>query len=226
MNDLIDLLQRQQLIWHGNEQVSDVERVSTGIEQFDEYLNGGLPKHGVIDIQASQGIGEVRVLLPYLKQQTGLTVFINPPGCVSGHGLFHLGFDTALILVINPKNELDALWSAEQCLKSGACSSVLLWQDRFAIHQIKRLQLAAEQGGALQFVMRSEASSHLSLPVSLCLQLAAHREGLEVVINKQKGSWSKARFVVTLKSYWPELYQPAKEDKVISLLEHRQQVSI
>ncbi|TMP38793.1 recombinase RecA [Pseudoalteromonas citrea] len=225
MSDLIDLLQRQQLVWHGNEQLSNVERVSTGIKTFDKYLQGGLPKHGVIDIQAPHGIGEIRVLLPYLKQQERLTVFINPPGYVNGHGLFHLGFDTTRLLVVHPDNDIDALWSAEQCLKSGACSSVILWQDRLAIHQIKRLQLAAEQGGALQFIMRNNTSSHLSLPVSLCLKFAAHNKGLEVSINKQKGGWSKSRFVLMLESYWPELYQPPKADKVISLSEHRKWVS-
>ncbi|MBE0368370.1 translesion DNA synthesis-associated protein ImuA [Pseudoalteromonas aurantia] len=224
MNDLIDLLQRQQLVWHGDEQIGNIERVSSGNDELDEALQGGLPKYGVVDIQAQQGIGELRLLLPYLVQQRKLTIFINPPGYINGHGLFHLGFETALLLSLSVDNEIDALWAAEQCLKSAECSSVLLWQNRLAIHHIKRLQLAAERGQASLFLMRSAEGVNLSLPVSLCLKLQAHERGLAITIKKQKGRWDKTHFILDISSYWPALYRPTIERKVVSLAQHRRRL--
>ena len=60
-----------------------------------------------------------------------------------------------------------------ECLKSGCCQSVLMWHKVMEIHHIRRLQLAAEKGGALQIILRPRQSNSIALPVSLGLKLAA-----------------------------------------------------
>lgn len=209
MSDLIDLLQRKQLIWHGRECQTASEKVSSGYKLFDEKLAGGFPKKGVISIEAPVGIGELRFLSSRIllgmegAKDSRLLVLINPPGLICAEFFHHQGFDLSNILVIYPRQKNEALWAAEQCLKSGACRAVLLWQNAFEIHQIKRLHMASEEGNCLQFLMRSMSKKTSSLPVSLSMQLAPHAQGLEVFINKRKGGWELPRFTLDMSSYWP-----------------------
>ncbi|MBD1581435.1 translesion DNA synthesis-associated protein ImuA [Pseudoalteromonas sp. S16_S37] len=205
MSEIIDLLQHRQWLWQGCEQTQSFERVSTGINLLDEQLHGGLPQQGVVEIQSPSGIGELQLWLPYLQAKKDLTVFINPPAHVNAHQLYHLGFDNKQLLLIQPTSAKEALWASEQCLKSHACSSVLLWHNTLAISQAKRLQLASEQGGASLFLFRSINEQHFSLPVALCLELSAHKQGMAVKIKKQKGGWPKSTFVLNLADYWPQL---------------------
>lgn len=215
MSDLIDLLQRRQLIWHGRDCQPAPEVLSSGYALFDEKLAGGFPKTGVVSINTPLGIGELRFLSSSLLAETSasshssnrsrLLVFIHPPGVLSAEFFHHQGFDLNNILVIYPRHKNEALWAAEQCLKSGACRAVLLWQDAFATHQIKRLQIASDEGSCLQFLMRSKAKKSVSLPVSLSMQLAPHAQGLEVSINKRKGGWELPQFTLDMSPFWPAL---------------------
>jgi len=211
MHDLIDLLERKDLVWHGRDKRTAVNSAGfsskSGYSTLDEKLEGGFPKYGVISLNTVHGIGELRLFIPTMLLKNRLHVFINPPGYLSAEFLHHQGFDLNLILVINTKKKNDALWSAEQCLKSGACSTVLLWQNHVEVHQVKRLQLASKTGACLQVLLRSTQQSKFSLPVTLGMALAPHCLGIETVITKRKGSWPVQAFTVDMTSYWPSLTQ-------------------
>ncbi|PMH79722.1 translesion DNA synthesis-associated protein ImuA, partial [Vibrio cyclitrophicus] len=160
MHELIKNLQDRQLIWKGLQSTTLGSTTSTGYPQLDKQLDGGFPTHGVIEVESQQGIGELRLLTPYLAQQNSqkLAIFINPPGKIGAEFFSSQRIQLENILVIEPQRDLDALWAAEQCLKSGACHSVLLWGTNLEIHQTKRLQAASETGKCLQFHFK--ATSH------------------------------------------------------------------
>ena len=69
MSALLQQLARRQLLWHGNSQQAAYQAVSSGYPLLDQQLAGGFPSTGLIDIQTDTGIGELRLLLPYLQQQ-------------------------------------------------------------------------------------------------------------------------------------------------------------
>jgi len=211
MHNLIDLLEQKHLVWRGRDKktVADLAGFSSksGYATLDEKLEGGLPQCGVVSLSSTCGIGELRLLIPTMLSKKRLHVFINPPGYLSAEFLHHQGFDLNLIFVINTKQKNDALWSAEQCLKSGACSTVLLWQNHIEVHQVKRLQLASENGACLQFLLRSTQRSNFSLPVTLSMELAPHHLGIETTITKRKGGWPLQAFTVDMSAYWPSLTQ-------------------
>jgi cell division inhibitor SulA len=213
MHDLIDLLERKHLVWHGRDQkaVAGLAGFSSksGYASLDEKLEGGLPKSGVVSFNSPFGIGELRLLVPTMLSKEHLHVFINPPGNLNAEFLHHQGFDLNLIFIIHTKQKNDALWSAEQCLKSGACSTVLLWQNHVEVHQVKRLQLASETGTCLQFLLRSTQKNSFSLPVTLNAELAPHRLGIETTITKRKGGWPIQAFTIDMSAYWPSLTQRA-----------------
>ncbi|MEZ8546673.1 translesion DNA synthesis-associated protein ImuA [Vibrio cyclitrophicus] len=207
MHELIKNLQDRQLIWKGLQSATLGSTTSTGYPQLDKQLDGGFPTHGVIEVESQQGIGELRLLTPYLAQQNSqkLAIFINPPGKIGAEFFSNQRIQLENILVIEPQRDLDALWAAEQCLKSGACHSVLLWGTNLEIHQTKRLQAASETGKCLQFHFKATSHNQLSLPVSLSMKLSSHAQGLKVEITKRKGSWSYGSFILDMTHNWPLL---------------------
>ncbi|MFA0226091.1 translesion DNA synthesis-associated protein ImuA [Vibrio splendidus] len=207
MHELIKNLQDRQLIWTGLQSTTQGSTTSTGYSQLDKQLDGGFPTHGVIEVESQQGIGELRLLTPYLAQQKSqkLAIFINPPGKICAEFFNGQNIPLENILVIQPQRDLDALWAAEQCLKSGACHSVLLWGADLEIHQTKRLQAASETGKCLQFHFKATSHNQLSLPVSLSMKLSSHAQGLKVEVTKRKGSWSYGSFILDMSQNWPLL---------------------
>ncbi|PMG14410.1 recombinase RecA [Vibrio splendidus] len=207
MHELIKNLQDRQLIWTGLQSTTQGSTTSTGYSQLDKQLDGGFPTHGVIEVESQQGIGELRLLTPYLDQQNSqkLAIFINPPGKICAEFFSSQGIELENILIIQPQRDLDALWAAEQCLKSGACHSVLLWGVDLEIHQTKRLQAASETGKCLQFHFKATSHNQLSLPVSLSMKLSSHAQGLKVEVTKRKGSWSYGSFILDMSQNWPLL---------------------
>ncbi len=188
------------MIWQGSHTHVEQDFQPTGFALLDEKLQGGFPKHGVIELQSPSGIGELRLLTPHLRRSLakGLVVFIHPPGYVCPDHLYAEGIDPDQVLLVYPKSAQEALWTAEQCLKSGACSSVMLWHGELEIHQARRLQVASETGDCLQFIFKQTHASQddnnvISLPVSLSLKLTAHPVGLNITITKRKGDGLTAR---------------------------------
>ncbi|WP_286232675.1 translesion DNA synthesis-associated protein ImuA [Thalassotalea sediminis] len=208
MNELIELLQHQHLVWQGSIKTPAQKKQSTGFEELDQHLDGGFLQ-GVTEIRSMEGIGELRLLLPTLKyaiEEQRLVVFIAPRGLISPQMLVTQGFDLQNFLLVYPDKHQDALWTAEQCLRSGVCHSVVMWFDKsLAMHQIKRLQIASEAGNSHQFILRTNKQESLSLPVELSLSLKPHPQGLIACINKRKGGWPSDKFIINMEKYWPML---------------------
>lgn len=223
MSALLEQLTRRQLLWHGDSQQLAYQAVASGYPELDQQLAGGLPATGLIDIQTDAGIGELRLLLPYLQQQQQhsqrLLVFIAPPAELSADMLAGAGLDLSQLLIITPtkqpataprnnqkqnNQQQEALWAAEQCLQSGCCATVLVWPAAMSLAQARRLQLAAEQGAASMVLFRRPCQS-LSLPVNLSFSLQPDQQGLQLTVLKRKGSWPAAPFLVDMQRRWPAL---------------------
>ncbi|MEP4892429.1 MAG: translesion DNA synthesis-associated protein ImuA [Aliiglaciecola sp.] len=219
MNTLLEQLKNKRLVWQGNQQEHCLTSDSTGYVELDEALQGGFPQSGMIDIHTPIGIGELRLLLPALRfrqQHKRLLVFIAAPMQINGEMLAEFGISLEQVLIVQPNSAEHALWSAEQCLKSGCCHSVLMWHQQLEIAQTKRLQLAAEQGDALHFVLRQSRQLSVSLPVSLAMKLSAHEQGVAVQITKRKGGWPAQPFNINMANTWPELALSQRTCNVVS----------
>jgi cell division inhibitor SulA/protein ImuA len=95
-------------------------------------------------------------------------------------------------LVVTPETAPDGLWAAEQALRSGACGAVLAWLDgpaaRPDYRALRRLQLAAEAGGALAFLHRPAAVATTPSPAPLRLALGLQEAHLCVRLLKRRGA--------------------------------------
>lgn len=217
MHSVIELLQNNHLIWQGIDQKSNIDTISTGYTGLDKQLGGGFPVHGVIEISSECGIGELRLLTHYIKNnKQRLSLFINPPGNLCSEFLAQQGMDLSQIVLLFPKTEQEALWAAEQGLKSGSCASVLLWHPSLEVHQARRLQVASETGHCLHFFFRTEQSYRINLPISLSMRLHPYSKGVKVTLNKRKGGWLHSTFCIDLTNEWPYLFNNEEQQEKLA----------
>jgi cell division inhibitor SulA len=143
--------------------------IPTGFAGLDaEIPGGGWPVGALTEVLCDTcGAGEASLLLPALRYLTraadwrgrGL-LLIDPPHLPYAPALAEAGIDLDLLAVVRPKTEEDALWAAEQALRSGAAGAVLVWarpvrgtDSAQRYQRLRRLQIAAAAGGGLGIVL-------------------------------------------------------------------------
>lgn len=152
------LLLQDRRIWRGRGDAS-LPAVSTGHATLDAALPaGGWPLGALTEVLVPcDGMGELSLVLPLLVRLTAEpreVVAIAAPYLVYPPALAAAGVDCRHMHRIQTRSEQDALWAAEQCLRSGAVAAVLCWPGKADDTALRRLQLAAEAGNAVGFIFR------------------------------------------------------------------------
>ncbi|WP_188035799.1 translesion DNA synthesis-associated protein ImuA [Pseudomonas sp. EZ-C24] len=174
MGAVVDLdgLLDQRRIWRGRQtQARPLGLQPTGHAQLDERLpDGGWPAAALSELLlASPGCGELQLLWPSLARLTaesGRVVLIAPPFIPFAPAWQAAGVDLRWLTQVEAA-PTDALWAAEQCLRSGSCAAVLCWPERADDRALRRLQVAAETGQALAFACRLQHAAHNPSPAAL-----------------------------------------------------------
>ena len=182
-------------VWRGGELEHVVHSVvATGHARLDAELPGGGWPMGTLSevLHDGAGIGEVSFLCAALaraSQGGRLLAWVNAPYLPYAPALAQAGILLDRCLVIRPVTREDALWAAEQALKSGACAAVMLWMERFAEEYawLRRLQMAAETGRTMAVLFRSTAAERHSTPSHLRIVLSRDRGVLKARIPKRRG---------------------------------------
>lgn len=175
----------------------------TGHRALDAELPGGGWPCGALTelLHERPGIGELTLLAPALTRlsaQASRIALVNPPYRACASGWHQLGVSLEHVLLIEAPSRGDARWCAEQALRSTACGAVLLWPDAIDERELRRLQLAAEAGGALAILFRPVGAARQSSPAALRLQLAPSprpqplEAGLRIDILKSRGGRPRA----------------------------------
>ena len=194
MNGVAELL-RHPALWRGGD-AGAPETVPTGFRALDARLpGGGWPLATLIELLLpAAGVGEIRLLLPALKSLAMVedaaprwVAWLAPPHLPYAPALADAGLDPARMLVVRPRAGSDRLWAMEQALRSGACAAVLCWAGTADGTALRRLKLAAEEGGTPAFLLRPVAHRGDGSPATLRLALAAREFGLDVEILKSRG---------------------------------------
>jgi hypothetical protein len=99
------------------------------------------------------------------------------------------GVELSRLLIVASARQAhhDALWATEQALRSGALGFVLAWMPRIEAAPLKRVQRAAECGGACAFVFRSAHCAGQASPAALRLLVSGSGEGACVACLKRRG---------------------------------------
>ena len=178
-------------IWRASQLAHATTRcIDTGHPALSRELVGnGWPTGTLIDLLVSQpGIGEMRLLAPALaKVAHKSVVLIQPPQTPQAIALSSLGIGPSQLVWIKSKVSADALWAAEQTLRSGVCGAVLLWLSQVRQESLRRLHLAAQSGEALFYVLRPLSAAQDASPAPLRLSLRPAAGGINVEFVKRRG---------------------------------------
>lgn len=199
-NALENLLLSEPGIWRGFRSESKAWPViATGFPELDAVLpGGGWPLGALLEVGARcLGLGELHLLLPAmasLSQAGRWVVWVAPPHQVYAPALLQAGIELHRVLVVEPQLAGDIPWSLEKLLRSGYCGMALAWVRRLADHQTRRLQLAAEESGALAvlFPQKASGASHAALRI----EVKPAEEGLALDILKARGSLRRESVIV------------------------------
>jgi hypothetical protein len=172
----------------------------SGFTALDRELpGGGWPRGALTEILVDgHGFGELSLLLPALRSLRAggdwvlaiappdANLALHAPACAAA------GIDFEHLAVVSPAGSRDALWAAEQALQSGAPQAVLCWSAAADSRAVRRLQVAAGQGGAAAFLFRPLSRAREPSAAALRLALAAgpvspQGGALSVTILKRRG---------------------------------------
>lgn len=203
---------RNPAIWRAQQAHQATPGVSTGWRALDAVLpDSGWPAAALTELLASvSGAGELSLLLPTLRaiSASGKGIaLLGAPYLPQARAWESAGIALERLLIIDAEGN-DLLWAAEQVLRSGECSAVLLWSAAIGsrapnYRALQRLQLAASTGNALCFLYRPVAAETSPSPAPLRLRLAAQAGDLHLQVVKCRGAARvKAVRVKTFPKHW------------------------
>lgn len=172
-----------------------IDAVSSGFPALDAELPGAGWPSGMLTelIGRESGIGELRLLVPLLRQLTRerrFVVLLAPPLQPYAPALASHGIQLDYLLVVQAPNAADRLWAVEQTLKSAAFGALLAWlpQERTRPEHLRRMQSAAQPAGGPVFLFRPLAAQFDASPAPLRLLLLPRPDQrLSVQILKRRG---------------------------------------
>ena len=182
----LDSLLASRRVWRGGQPAERApSRQPTGHPALDAALpGGGWPEHALTELLLSaDGVGELRLLWPTLarlSQGDGMVALIAPPYLPFAPAWADAGVHLQRLQVVRAEGR-DALWAAEQCLRSAACSAVLCWPQGADDRALRRLQVAAETGQCLGFAMRPLRAAANPSPAALRIAMEAGTQQLRVL---------------------------------------------
>jgi protein ImuA len=179
---------------------SRTQCIDTGHPALTHQLpGGGWPVGTLVDLLVQQpGIGEMRLVAPALaKVAARKVVLLQPPHAPQALSLAALGVPPESVLWLRSERTADALWAAEQVLKSGSCGALLFWpgqtssssarQQPVRAESLRRLHLAAQQGETLFFNFRPLTAEQDASPAPLRLSVRPAPGGINVGVVKRTG---------------------------------------
>jgi hypothetical protein len=172
---LASLLQDRQ-VWQGRAVAQPGGAEPSGWAVLDAALpTGGWPVAALSEILLpTDGVGELRLVLPTLARLTAqgrAVMVIAPPYLPYAPAWEAAGVAMRQVDIVHTGSARDALWAAEQCLRSGSCAAVLCWPLQADDRALRRLQVAADSGRALGFAFRDRRHAVQASPAALRLEL-------------------------------------------------------
>ena len=129
-------------------------------EAIDAALpGGGLARaalHEVVAEEAGAAAGFAAMLLGRAAGDGGTVLWIGPAPDAWPPGLARYGLSPASLVMVRAPRPADGLWAMEEALRCTAVAGALLMLTDIDLTAARRLQLAAETGGALGLLLRPD----------------------------------------------------------------------
>ena len=184
-------------IWQGSTSPQRNHGLPTGYPALDKALHqGGWPVGAITELLCDHsGIGELQLLLPtlaqYARQKRNL-IFVSPPYIPYAPALQDAGISPAQIVIVQTRSTIEQLWAVGQLLQSGAAGAVLTWLTHGPVnhHQLRKLQLAAQESHSLAVLFRPGITAAEASPAALRITVSPGQRGYQLHIIKQRGGWA------------------------------------
>lgn len=185
-----------QSVWRASQIPQSIQpALSSGFPKLNAELPGSGWPVGMLTelIGRESGIGELRLLVPLLRQLTRerkVVILLAPPHIPYAPALASHGIDLENLIIIQAPNAADRLWAVEQTLKSASFGALLAWlpQEKTKPEHLRRLQLAALSARGPVFLFRQLPAQFESSPAPLRLLLLPRPdEKLSVQLLKRRG---------------------------------------
>lgn len=185
----------QRRVWKGPSVIPPAGAQPTGHAPLDALLpGGGWPEAALSEIlHAHTGCGELSLLWPTLARLSAAgerVLLVAPPHVPYPRAWLAAGVDLRQLVWIEAEGR-DALWAAEQGLRSGCCGAVLCWPQQADDRALRRLQVAAESGQTLAFAFRPLREARNPSPAAL--RLAVETQPAQLRVLKCRGGLAPAR---------------------------------
>ena len=212
-----DILQRQ-AVWRGGALAEQAAPAApTGYAGLDaEFPGGGWPAGGLVEVLCrAEGIGELQIVLPALAALTAAghrVAWLAPPYLPYAPALRAAGVCLEHLTVVRAPGRRDALWAAEQALRSRAFHALLLWLPRASYAELRRLAVAARGSPGFVLAFRPPEAACESSPAVLRLALqpdsetgaAGFPDPLSVRILKRRGAPVETPFPIPIERPFTE----------------------
>ncbi len=195
MSAALESLLQEHAVWRGGAVSCAAPALPTGYASLDRELpGGGWPAGALTEILGErEGIGELQLLMPALAALSWAgkrVVWLAPPHLPYAPALAAAGIDLAHLAVVRAPGRRDALWAAEQVLRSASCHALAAWLPGARYEELRRLSVAAEASGAWLTLFRPLEAAQESSPAALRIALHPDPEGdaLSIHILKRRGA--------------------------------------
>ncbi len=142
--------------------LTSLERVSTGCEALDKLLPGkGFHRGALVEWLAAPGSGAAGLALLAAREacrEGDTLVVIDEARRFYPLAAAGLGIDLARLVIVCPASKKDSLWAVHQSLGCQGVGAVVAWPEKLDDRAFRRIQLAAERGRSLGFLLRPTAA--------------------------------------------------------------------
>lgn len=195
----LDELLRHPALWRARNGAAPAATIPTGFPELDARLpGGGWPASGVIELLVDRpGSCELSLVMPSLaalqrRHPEAWLMLVQPPYEPYAPALAAQGIDLNRLLIVHDAASLRmaSLWSLEQALRSASCCCVVGWVMqplRLRMTELRRLQLAATEAGALCLLCRPLAAAAIPSAAGLRVALKMRPGRLGIHLLKCRG---------------------------------------
>jgi protein ImuA len=150
---------RDEIAECGRHDDADRSVIRTGRLVLDRMLpRGGIRRGSLVELldqRAGCGAETVAAVMTRAACRfLGMVVVIDRDGQFYPPALAAWGVPVERMIVVRAESDADAVWAADQALRSRAAVAVWLRLDRLRSHDFRRFQLSAEEGNAVGVLFR------------------------------------------------------------------------
>jgi protein ImuA len=193
------------------------KRVESGFDELDAALGGGFPAGALHElIAASNATGARALALRIAANAAGAgrwILYFDAAGDLYPPSAEFMGISLERLLVVRIHRRADTLWALEQALRCSAVAAVVAAVGRLEPLEARRLQLAAEIGGAVVLLVSTlpergggvnlgpatfAATRLLLSPIAVEEASKAERRSVRAEILKSREGGAAARVVDVL----------------------------